>query len=92
MKQNTFLNRLGWFCKPACLVSLGLLLAAPLAQAQGTAFSYQGRLTDNGSPANGNYDLRFNSLDAGTAGNQFGPTITLLAASTGFRKIYSLFL
>jgi len=27
--------------------------------AQGTAFSYQGRLNDGGSPANGVYDLRF---------------------------------
>jgi N-acetylneuraminic acid mutarotase len=29
------------------------------AAAQGTAFTYQGRLNDNGSPANGNYDLQF---------------------------------
>jgi hypothetical protein len=32
----------------------------PLAcLAQGTAFTYQGRLTDDGSPANGVYDFRF---------------------------------
>src|SRR6266850_1654877 len=30
---------------------------AAAARAQSTAFTYQGRLTDNGSPANGNYDL-----------------------------------
>jgi hypothetical protein len=30
---------------------------AAAAHAQSTAFTYQGRLTDNGSPANGNYDL-----------------------------------
>jgi hypothetical protein len=29
------------------------------AQAQGTAFSYQGRLDDGGTAANGNYDFRF---------------------------------
>lgn len=27
--------------------------------AQGTAFTYQGRLSDNGVPANGNYDVQF---------------------------------
>ncbi len=32
--------------------------------AQGTAFTYQGRLNDGGSPANGNYDLRFTIYDA----------------------------
>ena len=29
------------------------------AFAQGTAFTYQGQLQDNGSPASGNYDLQF---------------------------------
>ena len=29
------------------------------AVAQTTAFSYQGRFNDNGTPANGIYDLRF---------------------------------
>jgi len=29
------------------------------AHAQGTAFTYQGQLVDNGGPANGNYALRF---------------------------------
>jgi hypothetical protein len=48
------------------LVLLTLLLLVlstishPLsACAQGTAFSYQGRLTDGANPANGSYDLRF---------------------------------
>ena len=40
--------------------------------AQGTAFSYQGRLDDNGSPANGTYDLRFAIYDAGTNGSLIG--------------------
>ena len=29
------------------------------AHAQGTAFTYQGQLFDNGSPANGNYAMQF---------------------------------
>ena len=38
---------------------LSLGPAALTAHAQGTAFAYQGRLENNGSPANGNYDLTF---------------------------------
>jgi len=59
------------------VLTLLTLLALPTlnfqlstVRAQGTGFTYQGRLIDNGSPANGNYDLRFNALDAAAAGNQ----------------------
>ena len=59
-------------------------LAAPLvwhtqAFAQGTAFTYQGRLNDNGGMANGSYDLRFAIYDAATNGVQQGNTLTNLA-------------
>ncbi len=40
--------------------------------ALGTGFTYQGRLTDGGSPANGTYDLRFILYDAETGGAQVG--------------------
>ena len=40
-----------------------LLLAFSAAQAQRTAFTYQGKLNDAGSPANGNYDLIFQLFD-----------------------------
>jgi hypothetical protein len=40
--------------------------------AQGTAFTYQGRLNDGVSSANGAYDLRFAVYDALTAGTQQG--------------------
>lgn len=46
------------------------------ALAQGTAFTYQGRLNDSGSAANGIYDLRFGIYDASTGGNQAGNFIT----------------
>src|SRR4026209_2741737 len=36
--------------------------------AQTTAFTYQGKLTDAGSPANGNYDLQFKLFDSPTVG------------------------
>ncbi|HEY5910073.1 MAG TPA: hypothetical protein VJA21_05655 [Verrucomicrobiae bacterium] len=47
-------------------------LAAPL----GTAFTYQGRLNDGPSPANGSYDLRFTIFDVPDYGFPVGPVIT----------------
>ena len=46
------------------------------AFAQGTAFTYQGQLADNGSPASGSYDLRFAIYDLDTGGNLVGAAIT----------------
>src|SRR5262249_27871534 len=44
---------------------------------QGTAFTYQGRLSDNGAPANGSYDLRFTLYDAIDGSNAVaGPLVT----------------
>jgi len=40
--------------------------------AQGTAFTYQGRLKDGGGPANGSYDLRFALFDASAGGTISG--------------------
>jgi len=61
----------------AGLVALGLLFAdLPSASAQGTAFTYQGRLGDHGTPANRAYDFLFSLYDAPTNGNQIGDTLT----------------
>ena len=46
------------------------------ANAQGTAFTYQGRLNDGSNPANGNYDLRFTIYDSASSGNIVGGPIT----------------
>jgi hypothetical protein len=43
--------------------------------AQGTAFTYQGRLNDGGNPAGGIYDLRFTLYDAASVGTQQGGTV-----------------
>lgn len=43
-------------------------LVAGTAFAQSTAFTYQGKLTDAGNPANGNYDLQFKLFDTVTVG------------------------
>jgi hypothetical protein len=53
------------------------LAAAPL----GTAFSYQGKLTDSGSAADGSYDFRSAIYDASSDGTQLGPTLTNQAVS-----------
>ncbi len=41
----------------------------------GTNFLYQGRLIDNGMPANGTYDFRFRLYDAASGGNQIGSSV-----------------
>src|ERR1039457_569624 len=63
----------------SCLfITLALLSAlnsqTSTALAQGTAFTYQGRLYDGANPANGNYDLRFQLYNVPTGGGVlFGP-------------------
>ncbi|MGH7950451.1 MAG: tail fiber domain-containing protein [Limisphaerales bacterium] len=49
------------------LFALNLQLST--AHAQGTAFTYQGQLQDNGAPANGTYDFRFQLYDTNAPGN-----------------------
>ena len=48
-----------------------------LAEDAGTAFTYQGQLTDKGIPANGQYDFQFKLYDAQFDGTQQGATVTL---------------
>jgi len=54
-----------------------LLFGITHVMAQTTAFTYQGKLSDNGSPANGNYDLQFALFDAADGNNQIGQTKTV---------------
>jgi hypothetical protein len=58
-----------------------LLFWVGAARAQTTTFTYQGKLTDGGSPANGTYDLQFTLFDAMAAGNQIGSTLTQSSVS-----------
>ena len=69
---------------PLRISALALLLMSinsnPLSLfAQGSAFTYQGRLNDGGTPANGVYDLRFAIYDASANGSQAGNSVTNLA-------------
>jgi trimeric autotransporter adhesin len=55
---------------------LVLCSAAIHAFAQSSAFTYQGRLTDNAVAANGSYEFRFALFDAASGGTQVGQTLT----------------
>src|SRR5260370_8587708 len=52
------------------LVVLFLLMSASPAFAQSTTFTYQGRLQDGGTHANGSYDLQLTLWDASSGGTQ----------------------
>jgi hypothetical protein len=58
-----------------------------IAQAQGTAFTYQGRLNSGGSPASGLFDFRFR-LDA----DPLGDTVLATVASNAMPVTNGLFL
>src|SRR5438132_13437257 len=51
-------------------IVLAILLSASTAFAQTSSFTYQGRLTDGGTAANGNYDLQFALFDSLSGGAQ----------------------
>jgi len=68
------------------LLWLALLLSTLIHQpstllAQGTVFTYQGFLTDNGAPASGIYDLRFTIYDLASAGSVVGGPVDVGDAS-----------
>lgn len=70
--------------------SLVLLIFVPhTASAQSTAFTYQGKLTDTGTPANGNYDFQFKLFDMLSGGTQQGTTQTVpnVAVASGIFTI-----
>jgi hypothetical protein len=47
-----------------------------VASAQGTAFTYQGQLNENGAAADGSYDLKFSVFDAAALGTLVAGPIT----------------
>src|SRR4030095_15894718 len=60
-----------------CVFVVLLQLTVTSAFAQSTTFTYQGKLSDVGSPANGTYDMQFKLFDIATVGTgtQVGATI-----------------
>ena len=57
-------------------MALALLTGVHQAAAQGTAFTYQGQLNNDGQPANGFYDFEFSLSNAPSGGSHVGSTIT----------------
>ncbi len=65
-----------------CLLVLSVLSGSLLqAVAQGTAFTYQGRLNNGSNPANGNYDVRFAVYNAASGGSMAGWPVTNAATA-----------
>lgn len=56
-------------------ITVLILASSMLAAAQGIGFSFQGRLNDGNTPANGAYDLQFRLYDAIAGGNQIGSMV-----------------
>jgi hypothetical protein len=62
MKAHLFLTH--------CLLAFLLIVGAPARlEAESTAFTYQGQLQNNGSPANGTYNFTF-SLYTNSSGSE----------------------
>jgi trimeric autotransporter adhesin len=61
------------------LLMLACLAGVQQLFAQGTAFTYQGRLNNDNSPANGNYDLRFALFNTNQAGIAIAGPVTNIA-------------
>lgn len=82
---NMFINmKLSSWLK--LLVVLLCIAWAQRMGAQGTAFTYQGRLNADSGPANGSFDLRFVLFNSVTGGAQTSAPVTnsLVAVSNGF--------
>src|SRR5215831_1985199 len=66
------------FSSRLVILALSVVAVQPFETlAQGTAFTYQGRLTDGAVPATGTYDFTFQVFDAASGGaSQGGPLTT----------------
>jgi hypothetical protein len=80
MSQNSALLKL-------IFVSLILLIASHTALAQDSTFTYQGRLTDGGVPANGTFELEFKLFDAASGGTQQPQPTPLTVQFTGAQAV-----
>lgn len=71
------------------LMALTLLGVAEQTFAQGTAFTYNGRLNEGGNPANGIYDIRAGLFDTNSGGTVVAGPVTnsAIAVSNGLFSI-----
>jgi hypothetical protein len=56
----------------AMVVAIVVTMQSFSALAQGTSFTYQGRLSTLGTPSNGTYDLRFGLYSVNSGGSVVG--------------------
>jgi hypothetical protein len=68
-----------WLTASALLALLTVNSQLAVAQAQGTAFTYQGRLNNGTNPVTGAYDMTFSLYTASAGGTQTGGPVTNLA-------------
>jgi hypothetical protein len=61
----------------AALTSTAVVSGSTTAVVAADPISYQGRLSDSGSPASGSYDFQFTLKDAASAGNTLGEAIKM---------------
>ena len=61
---------------PVLLLLSTLNFQLSTAFAQGTAFTYQGQLQNNGSPASGTYNLTFTLFDTNASGVAIAGPVT----------------
>jgi hypothetical protein len=59
-------------------LTFSLAIGVITATAQTSEFTYQGKLSDSGTPANANYDFEFRLFDSLSGGAQQGPTVQRL--------------
>jgi hypothetical protein len=71
------------------IAACSLLIIAHPSFGQGTAFTHQGQLESNGSPANGTYDIRSSLWSAMSGGTQTGSYVTnsAVAVSNGLFSV-----
>ena len=72
------------------LAGLFVLLSSSVAFGQSTTFTYQGRLQDTGTNANGSYDLQFTLWDAVSGGTQ-QPQPPVTVTRTAVQVVNGLF-
>jgi hypothetical protein len=73
MSKNTIVN---------LVLLLSLLSFGATAFAQTTSFTYQGKLSDGATAANGTYQFQFRLYDTASGGSQIGQTLDLPATVT----------
>ncbi|USN98698.1 MAG: hypothetical protein H6810_11110 [Phycisphaeraceae bacterium] len=71
----------------AALMTLSLCLFTAQTRANDTTFTYQGRLTDNGGPANGSYSATFKLYSAASGGSLLGTDTATVQATDGIFSV-----